>query len=344
MKKRNIKYKLILLVIFIGCLMILGNKSNVYAMSAKEVQGLKSGDSVEVTKQSKMYDWLPAGGGKDIPIYRIALMPGKEDERIQTGIKLTVQKADGDKCYRKQGDAYYVAVKGNGGISCFIHFSNLKKISLTETQKNKQKEFLKKENVKKVKDGKAKDLSNEELVKIVEDATKISKDAPSEEIEQIENKAVLELQNRGYKFKETGDGGYVITDPEGETVGELEGGQFVSDDSVYRQPKLNNGDRDSAGSLDDMMSDADSFLTEGEIQYDNGALANVSSTLFNIFSIVGAAVALIVGIIIGIKYMMGSVEEKANYKQMLVPYIAGCIAVFGAFGIWKLLMQILETI
>lgn len=118
----------------------------------------------------------------------------------------------------------------------------------------------------------------------------------------------------------------------------------AKDDSIYQKPELKTANKDSASSLDDMMSDADDFVKEGEIQYAEDALQDFSSTLFNIFSIVGAAVAVIIGIVIGIKYMIGSVEEKAEYKKMLVPYIVGCVVVFGAFGIWKLIVVMLESI
>ncbi len=39
-------------------------------------------------------------------------------------------------------------------------------------------------------------------------------------------------------------------------------------------------------------------------------------------SVVVSVIALM---IIGVKYMFGSVEQKANYKATLVPYIIGCI-------------------
>lgn len=40
---------------------------------------------------------------------------------------------------------------------------------------------------------------------------------------------------------------------------------------------------------------------------------------------ISAVVAVIVLMVIGIKYIMGSVEEKANYKATMWPYIIGCI-------------------
>lgn len=39
-------------------------------------------------------------------------------------------------------------------------------------------------------------------------------------------------------------------------------------------------------------------------------------------SVVVSVIALM---IIGLKYMFGSVEQKANYKATLVPYVIGCI-------------------
>ena len=42
--------------------------------------------------------------------------------------------------------------------------------------------------------------------------------------------------------------------------------------------------------------------------------------------------------------MAGSVEQKAKVKDSLVPYIVGCTVIFGAFGIWKLVVTILRGI
>lgn len=65
--------------------------------------------------------------------------------------------------------------------------------------------------------------------------------------------------------------------------------------------------------------------------------------LYNALLIIGIIIAVIVGAILGIKFMMGSVGEKADIKKLLVPYVVGCIIVFGAFGIWKLVVTILAN-
>ena len=42
---------------------------------------------------------------------------------------------------------------------------------------------------------------------------------------------------------------------------------------------------------------------------------------------VSVVVAVISLMIIGLKYMFGSIEEKANYKATMMPYIIGCVLV-----------------
>lgn len=38
-----------------------------------------------------------------------------------------------------------------------------------------------------------------------------------------------------------------------------------------------------------------------------------------------AVVSVIALMIIGVKYIIGSVEEKAEYKKTMIPYIIGCV-------------------
>lgn len=44
---------------------------------------------------------------------------------------------------------------------------------------------------------------------------------------------------------------------------------------------------------------------------------------------ISVIVAVISLMLIGIKYMLGSVEEKANYKATMWPYVVGCILAAG---------------
>ena len=64
-------------------------------------------------------------------------------------------------------------------------------------------------------------------------------------------------------------------------------------------------------------------------------LGEVSSKIYNILLACGIAAAVIVGAGLGIYYIMASAEGKAKIAETLVPYIIGCVVVFGAFAIWK---------
>lgn len=99
----------------------------------------------------------------------------------------------------------------------------------------------------------------------------------------------------------------------------------------------------SESSLSDVISGGDSFIQAGKngsAQIDKGSLINASSSIYNILLICGVIIAVLIGSIMGIKFMIGSVEEKAEIKAALVPFAIGCIVVFGAFGIWKIVVTI----
>ena len=36
-------------------------------------------------------------------------------------------------------------------------------------------------------------------------------------------------------------------------------------------------------------------------------------------------------------------EEKVKVKETLIPYVAGCIIIFGAFTIWKVVVEVLKS-
>lgn len=105
----------------------------------------------------------------------------------------------------------------------------------------------------------------------------------------------------------------------------------------------------NATGIDDVISGADDFIKTGQAEKITGgikkeSLKTASDFIYSILLAVGIGVALIWASILGIKFMMGSVEEQAKVKEMLIPFIIGCVIVFGAFGIWKLAVEILSSI
>ena len=59
-------------------------------------------------------------------------------------------------------------------------------------------------------------------------------------------------------------------------------------------------------------------------------IENLGNNIISIVSTAGSVISVVVLIVLGIKYMMGSAEEKAEYKKTLLPYIIGAALVFAA--------------
>lgn len=62
--------------------------------------------------------------------------------------------------------------------------------------------------------------------------------------------------------------------------------------------------------------------------HDSPTLESMANNLLGIIRLIGVIASVVILIIIGIKYMMGSVEEKSTYKQTLKPYIIGAFILF----------------
>lgn len=54
---------------------------------------------------------------------------------------------------------------------------------------------------------------------------------------------------------------------------------------------------------------------------------------------IGMAVSVITLVVLGIKYMVGSIEERAEYKKSMLPYLIGAFLVFAISTIVSVIMQ-----
>ena len=64
-----------------------------------------------------------------------------------------------------------------------------------------------------------------------------------------------------------------------------------------------------------------------------GDIANLGGRIIGVIQTVGTIVAIAVLVVLGIKYMMGSAEEKAEYKKTMIPYVVGAVLIFAASNI-----------
>ena len=69
---------------------------------------------------------------------------------------------------------------------------------------------------------------------------------------------------------------------------------------------------------------------------------SILNNIVNIVSLVGSGISVIALIVLGIKYMSGSLEERADYKKTLLPYIIGAIILFSGTLVPKILYDIFK--
>ena len=85
------------------------------------------------------------------------------------------------------------------------------------------------------------------------------------------------------------------------------------------------------------IDDPDSYRPGDIKDSDATALTEKAKPVINAISIFGIIIAVITLIIIGIKYMVGSVDEKAEYKKTMSSYIIGVIFIVGIVAILQLI-------
>lgn len=110
---------------------------------------------------------------------------------------------------------------------------------------------------------------------------------------------------------------------------------------------LNNTHTYADSMLGNSISAGKSFLqsANGTISDEQErVLEDTSSGIYNTLLMISFVVVAIVGIILGIKFMMAGVEEKADIKQSLVIFVIGTCVAYGAFAIWKVVVTFLNNI
>lgn len=76
----------------------------------------------------------------------------------------------------------------------------------------------------------------------------------------------------------------------------------------------------------------------------NSKASSIVKTLVSIMTTLGIAVALVSLLIIGIRFMVGSIEDRAKYKETMVPYIIGIVMVICISTIIKIMSALFFNI
>ena len=73
-------------------------------------------------------------------------------------------------------------------------------------------------------------------------------------------------------------------------------------------------------------------------------LTKTSNIIANVLRGIGTIVAVAVLIMLGIKYMIGSTSERAEYKKTMIPYLIGAVMLFGISQILAFIINIVDSV
>lgn len=87
----------------------------------------------------------------------------------------------------------------------------------------------------------------------------------------------------------------------------------------------------------DALGDLDQY---GKVQGSYDVFRNKVGVFLGFFQMLGSIISVICLVVMGVKYMMGSVEEKAEYKKTLLPYMIGAFMVFSTVNLLQVVYKI----
>ena len=93
----------------------------------------------------------------------------------------------------------------------------------------------------------------------------------------------------------------------------------------------------------DDVSPITSSITKDKISDTSGA-TTIASNIVSWIWIISIIVAVVVLMYTGLKFIVGSTQEKAEYKKTMIPYLVGAILIFGASAITKVVVGLAQGI
>ena len=73
-------------------------------------------------------------------------------------------------------------------------------------------------------------------------------------------------------------------------------------------------------------------------------LSSLGGKVLSALQIIGFIAGVVILVVLGLKYMMGSLEEKAEYKKTMIPYLVGAIIVIAAPTLAKGIFSMIQSL
>ena len=102
----------------------------------------------------------------------------------------------------------------------------------------------------------------------------------------------------------------------------------------------------AADSFTNIVGEADSWLAQGATDASGipGQIGPVIEPIAQGLTTIGVGVLLVVAAVMGIKWITANPEEQAKLKQQMVGLVVAAVVILGAYTIWSIVIDILESI
>ena len=80
----------------------------------------------------------------------------------------------------------------------------------------------------------------------------------------------------------------------------------------------------------------DNYKSDGPNEEEVKEMYKFGGSIAGVIQIVGTIASVGAIMIIGIRYMMASADEKAEYRERMIPYFIGAILLFGASNVVRI--------
>ncbi|MCR5185697.1 MAG: hypothetical protein K6D97_01080 [Clostridia bacterium] len=98
-----------------------------------------------------------------------------------------------------------------------------------------------------------------------------------------------------------------------------------------------------ASLLSEMNADVQAFKNQGDPNIDTSEVTKKFEGLGQALTMVGTGVMVAVIAYMGIKYMTAGPDAQAKLKTQLIGVVVSGIVIFGAYHIWKLVLNVVKN-
>ena len=77
---------------------------------------------------------------------------------------------------------------------------------------------------------------------------------------------------------------------------------------------------------------------------EGGKVAEMGNLIIGVLRVIGTVISVVVLVVLGLKYMIGSAEERADYKKSMIPYVIGAVIVFAITNLLGIIIDLTQAL